>query len=158
MNVKLLAQGSPSMNWRWYSVLWCCSLVFLYRSAWGVHIFMVFWTFSEATENTVGMVMAFEERAPFLEGQPVSLICESSQDSSGLWEMTELAGDPLHTPGQVGCEAIGLCLWSVITESRAQEGRFQGLLGVGSWPTGSQLSSCRIQVYGPWKQRCWPAL
>lgn len=145
------------MNRRRYSVLQCCSFVF--KDLHEVPIFS--WSseyFQKQQINSEGMVMASEERAPILEGQRVSLICESSQDSSGLWEMTELAGDQLHAPCQVGCEATGLCLWSAITESRAQEGCFRGLLEVGRWPTGPQLSSCGIQVYGAWKQGCWPSL
>lgn len=114
----------------------CCSLVFLYSSliifAWEGHIFIVFWTFSEATANQWGDGNSFWRESSH-SGRPA---CEPSRDSSGPWEMTELAANLPHSPCQVGLEAIGLYLWSLNTDSRAWEDCFQGLQGVGSWPTG----------------------
>lgn len=116
MSVKLLAPCLPSVNRRQYSVLQCCLFVFFYYS---LYICMKclfsqsFEYFQKQQINIEEMAMTFEERTPILEDQSGSLIFESSQDSSGLWKMTELAGDLLHSPCQAGCEAISLYFWSV---------------------------------------------
>lgn len=104
------------------------------------------------------MVIAFEERAPILEGQHVSLICESSQDSSELWEMTELAGDLLHSPCQVGCETIGCIydLWAPSPELRRAASR-------GSWEWEVDQLAPVVLLQHPslliaWKEGCWQSL